>query len=413
MQIFLVGGAVRDKLLNYPHSERDWVVVGSSQAEMLDHGYKQVGNDFPVFLHPKTQEEYALARTERKSGSGYTGFEFSTDKTITLEEDLSRRDLTINAIAETIGGDIIDPFNGKADLENKILRHVTSSFAEDPVRILRVARFHARYHHLGFTVADETMALMNQMVVNGEASHLVAERVWKEFEKALSERDPQCFIETLRQCGALSVVAPEVDALFGIPQPKQHHPEIDTGIHTLLCLKRAAELTDDKCVRFATLMHDLGKALTPEDKLPQHIAHEVTGLKPIKHFCKRISAPNEYRDLALIAAQYHTHCHRALELKPQTILKLFESIDAYRKPFRFSQFLICCQADAQGRTGFHDRPYPQRQFLEKMFTLTNAVSAKPYIEQGVTGKEVGEKIRTERISKIKEFKEHYLRVNKQ
>ncbi len=411
MKIFLVGGAIRDRLLSFPYHERDWLVVGATQQEMLDLGYIQVGKDFPVFLHPATKEEYALARTERKSGSGYTGFTFDTSDKVTIEEDLIRRDLTINAIAESATGEIIDPYGGAGDIQNKILRHISPAFAEDPVRILRTARFAARYTHLGFSIAGETYDLMRVMVATGEVDHLVSERVWKELSRALEEKTPSQCIITLRECGALQKIIPELDALFGIPQRKEHHPEVDTGIHALLSLEKAVEYGGGLEARFATLMHDLGKGTTPVDMLPKHIGHEERGIPLINTLCDRLSVPNNCKDLALLVAQYHTHCHRALELKPQTIQKLLESLDAIRKPERFKQFLLACQADSQGRTGFEQRPYPQRNFLHKAFKATQTVQAKNLIEQGFKGKELGDEIRKQKLNAIKAFKQLYAEQN--
>ncbi|MGD8803684.1 MAG: multifunctional CCA addition/repair protein, partial [Gammaproteobacteria bacterium] len=335
MKTFLVGGAVRDELLGYPHKEKDWVVVGATAEEMLAAGFQQVGKDFPVFLHPQTKQEYALARTERKTSPGYKGFTVHATPDVTLEEDLLRRDLTINAIAKDASGKLIDPFNGLQDIHDRMLRHVSSAFTEDPVRILRVARFAARYQHLGFIVADETMQLMQQMVADGEVDALVPERVWQEMEKALGERSPSRFIEVLRDCGALERILPEVNALFGVPQPEEHHPEIDTGIHTLMVLQQACRLSDDTEVRFAALMHDLGKGTTPESEWPHHLEHEARGAAIVIEVCKRLRIPNEYRDLAERTARFHLHYHRALELKPTTIVRTLERLDAFRKPQRF------------------------------------------------------------------------------
>ncbi|UTF59787.1 multifunctional CCA addition/repair protein [Gilvimarinus sp. DA14] len=405
MQIYLVGGAVRDRLLGYPYSEQDWVVVGATPAQMAELGYTPVGKDFPVFLHPDSKEEYALARTERKTSPGYGGFSFHCAPNITLEEDLVRRDLTINAMAMNEAGELIDPHGGARDLREKTLRHVSSAFSEDPVRILRVARFAARYHHLGFTVAEPTMALMAQMVSSGEADHLVAERVWKEFQRALGERHPDVFITTLRQCGALAVVMPELDTLFGLPQPPKHHPEVDTGVHSLMVLQQACELSDDVSVRFAALMHDLGKGLTPKDEWPRHIGHETRGIAPIKQLCQRLAVPNDCRDLALLAAQFHTHCHRAFELKPATLLKLFKQTDAYRKPKRFHQFLLTCKADSRGRTGFTKHDYPQSQYLAEALNVAQQVDIQALVKQGYQGGELGEAIEAERLRLLQDFKQ--------
>ncbi len=407
LQTYLVGGAVRDRLLGYPYSEKDWVVVGATPAYMAELGFTPVGKDFPVFLHPHTKEEYALARTERKTAPGYSGFSFHCAPDVTLEEDLIRRDLTINAMAESSTGELIDPYGGHSDIQRKTLRHVSAAFSEDPVRILRVARFAARYHHLGFTIAPETLSLMKQMVASGEADHLVAERVWKEFDRALSERHPDVFIATLQQCGALAAVMPELDALFGVPQPPQHHPEVDTGLHSLLVLQQACILSNDTPVRFAALMHDLGKGLTPREQWPRHIGHEHTGLKPIKELCQRLAVPNDCRDLALIAAEFHTHCHRAFELKPSTLLKLFKQTDAYRKPERFQQFLLVCQADSRGRTGFENRDYPQSHYLAQALQTAKNVNVKALVSQGFKGADLGEAIEQERLGLLQQFKQEH------
>ncbi|WP_020208083.1 multifunctional CCA addition/repair protein [Gilvimarinus chinensis] len=407
LQTYLVGGAVRDRLLDYPFTEKDWVVIGATPARMTEMGFTPVGKDFPVFLHPHTKEEYALARTERKTAPGYAGFSFYCSPEVTLEEDLRRRDLTINAIAESSTGELIDPYGGARDIQHKTLRHVSEAFTEDPVRILRVARFAARYHHLGFTIAAETLSLIKQMVTSGEADHLVAERVWKEFDRALRERHPEVFIATLQQCGALAVVMPELAALFGVPQPPQHHPEIDTGLHSLLVLQQACLLSNDTPVRFAALMHDLGKGLTPREQWPRHIGHEHTGLKPIKQLCQRLAVPNDCRDLALMAAEFHTHCHRAFELKPSTLLKLFKQTDAYRKPERFKQFLLVCQADSQGRTGFENREYPQSHYLAQALQTAKNVNVKALVNQGFKGAELGEAIEQERLGLLQQFKQEH------
>jgi tRNA nucleotidyltransferase (CCA-adding enzyme) len=404
MKTYLVGGAVRDKLLGRTISERDWVVVGSSPAQMVANGFTPVGQDFPVFLHPQTKEEYALARTERKTGKGYGGFSFYCGDEVTLEDDLIRRDLTINAMAEDDDGKIIDPYNGQRDLVDKLLRHVSPAFAEDPVRILRIARFAARYHALGFRVADETVALMQTMVANGEVDHLVAERVWKETERALGEPHPEIFISVLRECNALDRLFPEIDALFGVPQTAVHHPEIDTGIHTLMSLQQAVKLSPSTCVRFATLLHDLGKATTPVDEWPRHIAHEDRSLPLVKKLCERIAAPKDYKDLALMVAQWHTHCHRALELKPATILKVLQSNDAFRRPERFEQFLLCCEADARGRTGFENRAYPQADFFRNALKAAQAVDITIIQQSGFSGKEFGDEVNRMRLQNLLQLK---------
>lgn len=404
MKTYLVGGAVRDKLLGYPFHEKDWVVVGATPEEMEQQGFVAVGKDFPVFLHPRTKEEYALARTERKTGRGYVGFSFYCGQDVSIEDDLMRRDLTINAIAQDDQGNLIDPYCGQRDLHDKKLRHVSDAFLEDPVRVLRIARFAARYHHLGFTIADETQTLMRGMVENGEVDHLVAERVWKEMQRALGETSPEVFIQSLRDCGALARLLPEVDALFGVPQTAIHHPEIDTGIHTLMSLQQATKLSDDICVRFATLLHDLGKGTTPQDEWPRHIAHEERSIPLVKQLCERIAAPRDYRDLALIVAQWHTHCHRALELRPGTVLSLLQGTDAFRRPDRFNQFLLCCEADARGRTGFEERDYPQANYLRNALKQCQQIDMKAISAGGFTGKTFGDEVDRQRLSVLNQHK---------
>lgn len=406
MKTYLVGGAVRDKLLGRTVTEKDWVVVGSNPEQMIASGFTPVGQDFPVFLHPHTKEEYALARTERKTGKGYGGFSFYCGDEVTLEDDLIRRDLTINAMAEDDDGKIIDPYNGQQDLADKLLRHVSPAFAEDPVRILRIARFAARYYHLGFRVAPETITLMQTMVANGEVDHLVAERVWKETERALGENNPEIFIEVLRDCHALARLFPEIEALFGVPQTAVHHPEIDTGIHTLMSLQQAVKLDGNTCVRFATLLHDLGKATTPPEEWPRHIAHEERSLPLVKKLCARLAAPKEFKELALIAAQWHTHCHRALELKPTTILKVLHATDALRRPERFEQFLLCCEADARGRTGFELREYPQADYFRRCLQAAKNVDIAAVQAQGLSGPAFGEALDKQRLQRLSELKIH-------
>jgi len=404
MQIYLVGGAVRDSLINYPSSENDWVVVGATPEQMTDLGYKPVGQDFPVFIHPKTGEEYALARTERKSGHGYKGFEFYTSTEVSLEEDLIRRDLTINAMAQDDEGRIIDPFDGQKDLAHKLLRHVSEAFTEDPLRVLRVARFAARYAHLGFTVAPETMALMKSIVAKGEMEFLVAERVWKETSRALTEQSPQVFFEVLKACNALEVLLPEVDALFGVPQRADYHPEIDTGIHTLMALKAATKLTDCEAIRFAVLVHDVGKAITPEDVLPSHSGHEKRGLPLVKAICDRLTVPNKHRQLAMSVTEFHLHCHRALELKPATLLKLFQSIGAIRSPDKLIDFLTCCEADIKGRAGFEDAAYPSKDYLLAALEAVSQADISDLVAQGISGAEIGKQLNQRQIQHLTEFK---------
>lgn len=397
MEIYLVGGAVRDELLGYPVIERDWVVVGARPEDLLNKGYQQVGKDFPVFLHPETKDEYALARIERKQGHGYTGFAVDCDPTVTLEEDLLRRDLTVNAIARSAEGELIDPYGGQRDLEAKVLRHVSDAFVEDPLRVMRTARFAARYAHLGFTVAPETIALMARIVADGELQHLPTERVWVEMERALGERNPDVFIQVLRDCGALQSLLPELEALFGVPQPPEHHPEIDTGLHLLKALAQAAASGKSTTVRFAVLMHDLGKGTTPEGEWPRHIAHEHRGVALVASVCERLAVPNQYRDLALLVCEQHTNCHRALELRGKTIMKLLQRADAFRRPERFEEFLLACECDAKGRLGLEDREYPQADYLRLAHSAANEVTAAAFIEQGISGKNLGEAIHAERI----------------
>ncbi len=376
MQVYLVGGAIRDGLLGLQVGERDWVVVGATREKLLRQGYREVGRDFPVFLHPATHEEYALARLERKVAPGYRGFEFRFDPGVTLEQDLGRRDLTINAIAQAADGTLIDPFGGRADLEARLLRHVSDAFIEDPVRILRVARFAARFASLGFTVAPETLELMRAIVARGEADALVPERVWQETEKALAAPDPARFFSVLRDCTALRAIYPEIDALFGVPQPAEWHPEIDTGVHTLMVLTQAARLSSEPAVRFAALVHDLGKGTTPRDLWPRHHGHEERGVRLIGNLAARLRVPNGFRELALIVARHHGNVHRAFELRPQTVLELLEKADAFRRPERFAQALVACEADSRGRTGFEERAYPQRPYL--LAARDAAAAQKPY-----------------------------------
>lgn len=405
MQIYKVGGAVRDRLLGRPVTDIDWVVVGATVEQMEAQGYRPVGADFPVFLHPQSGEEYALARTERKSGRGYGGFTFHASPEVTLEEDLVRRDLTINAMAEDAQGHITDPYNGKKDLEDRILRHVSPAFAEDPLRVLRVARFAARYAGLGFQVAPETLALMRELSESGELQALTAERSWKEIARALMEEQPQVFIQVLRDCGALKELMPELDALFGVPQPAAHHPEIDSGIHTLSVLEQAARFNQPLTVRWACLLHDLGKGLTPEAEWPRHIAHEHRGLKAIKAVNERFKAPRDCQELAVLVGEYHTHGHRALELKASTLLELLQRFDVYRRPQRFEEFIAACEMDARGRLGLEDRDYPQAAYLRGAADAARAVAVQPLVEKGFTGQGLGEAIKRERLNALKAYKE--------
>jgi tRNA nucleotidyltransferase (CCA-adding enzyme) len=366
MKIYLVGGAVRDKLLGLPVTDRDWVVVGARQNEMLDLGFAQVGNDFPVFLHPQTKEEYALARTERKTAPGHTGFVFDANETVTLEQDLARRDLTINAIAETADGELIDPYNGQDDLAGRVLRHVSPAFEEDPLRVLRVARFAARFHSLGFRVAPETNAIMRKIVHSGELASLVSERVWQELAKALVSKSPDAFVTVLRDCEALGIVLPEIDALFGVPQPSKFHPEIDTGVHLLMCLQQARLLSDDPQVLYATLVHDVGKGATDRTLWPSHKGHETLGLPLLDAIAARLKVPNDFAKLAALVCEHHTKLHRLEQVDADKALALLEAIDVFRRPERLDKFLLACEADARGRTGFEDRDYPQRAFLQTL-----------------------------------------------
>ena len=401
MRNYLVGGAVRDNLLGLNVVDRDFVVVGATPDEMRVLGYRPVGKDFPVFLHPHTQEEYALARTERKTGRGYHAFEFHTDLSVTLEQDLARRDLTINAMAEDENGAIVDPFHGQRDLAARVLRHVSPAFLEDPVRVLRVARFAARYASLGFTIADETLALMRQMVDSGEVDHLVAERVWAETRKALGEATPSAFVRALRACGALHVIFPEVDALYGVPQRADYHPEIDTGMHVELVLDMAARLAPgDDVVGWCALTHDLGKALTPADELPRHIRHEHNGAAPLRALCDRLKVPAEHAALAQLVCRFHLDAHRALELKPATVLELLEHLDSFRRPERLQRFLIACEADKRGRLGLSESSYPQADFLRAAHAAACAIGAAPFVKQGLGGTAIGAAMREARVRAI-------------
>lgn len=372
MKIYAVGGAVRDRLLGRKVEDQDYVVVGATPEQMEALGYKPVGRDFPVFLHPQTHEEYALARTERKSGRGYKGFEIHANPEVTLEEDLARRDLTINAIARDASGALIDPHRGEADLRAGVLRHVGPAFVEDPVRILRVARFAARF---GFAIAPETLALMKEMVRNGEVDHLVAERAWQEISRGLMEDRPSLMLLALRECGALARILPEVDALFGVPQPEKHHPEVDTGAHILLAIDEAARRGHPLAVRFAVLMHDLGKGGTPREAWPKHHGHEQQGVALVEAVCERLRVPSECRDLAVLVARHHGNVHRALELRPGTVANLLAAVDIYRKPQRFEEFLAACETDMHGRTGREQEPYPQASLLRAAAAAARAVDA--------------------------------------
>jgi tRNA nucleotidyltransferase (CCA-adding enzyme) len=401
MKIYLVGGAVRDRLLGLPGKDRDYVVVGAAPEDLLRLDYKPVGKDFPVFLHPQTREEYALARTERKTGRGYHAFAFDTDKSVTLEDDLRRRDLTINAMAEDENGVLIDPFGGARDLRGKVLRHVSPAFAEDPVRVLRVARFAARYATQGFRVADETLTLMRSMVQSGEVDHLVPERVWAETRKALSEPTPSAFLATLRDCGALAVLMPEVDALYGVPQRAEYHPEIDTGVHVGMVMDSAARLAPgDALIGWCALTHDLGKALTPKNELPSHRGHEHAGVAPLRALAARLKVPAEYAALGELVCRLHLLAHTAFDLRANTVLELFEKLDAFRKPERLTQFLLACEADKRGRQGMSDTDYPQAKYLLELFHKACAPKAQTLLDAGLSGPELGAALRQQRLDSI-------------
>lgn len=405
MKTYLVGGAVRDALLNLPVKDKDWVVVGASPEEMLSQGYEQVGRDFPVFLHPETHQEYALARTERKSGSGYTGFVCYSAPDVTLEQDLQRRDLTINAIAQDEQGRLYDPYGGKADLDQRLLRHVSAAFNEDPLRVLRVARFAARFAHLNFVVAEETQALMRWMAESGELNTLTPERVWKETEKALETHNPQVYFQVLRDCGALAVLFPELDNLYGVPAPAKWHPEIDTGIHTLMTLAIAAQLSPDIAVRFATLFHDVGKALTPPEKWPSHHGHGPAGVPLVAALCQRLRVPNAIRDLALLVTEFHDLVHTVERQSAETLVALFDRIDAWRKPQRVEQIALTSEADARGRTGFESNAYPQGDYLRQAFEVVLSVSTREVVAAGFKGMEVREELNRRRIAALEQWKQ--------
>ncbi|MCG7490552.1 multifunctional CCA addition/repair protein [Vibrio sp. Of14-4] len=401
MQIFLVGGAVRDKYLNIEVHDQDWVVVGTTPEVLISKGFSAVGKDFPVFLHPETKQEYALARTERKTGAGYKGFDCYFSPDVTIEDDLLRRDLTINAMALDDKGKLIDPYGGQTDLNNRVLRHVSSAFTEDPLRVLRVARFAAKLHHLGFSIADETQDLMKQIVASKELEHLTAERIWQEWHKSLSTQDPQVFLSVLRDCGALKVILPELDCLFGVPQPEKWHPEIDTGIHNLMVAKQAAILTPSTKVRFAAQMHDLGKGVTPKNEWPSHKMHCHTGQSIIKQLCDRLRVPNEYRELALIVCKQHSNVHRAEELRAETLLKVLNSFDVWRKPERLDEVLVACMADSRGRTGYENIEYPQKAIFEQAYQAALSVKAKDIIKDGYQGADIRLEMDKRKVEAIK------------
>lgn len=400
MKTYRVGGSVRDRLLGLPHADSDWVVVGATPEDMVALGYTPVGKDFPVFLHPQTREEYALARTERKSGRGYKGFRVHASPDVSLEDDLRRRDLTINAMAQDEDGALIDPFGGRTDLDARLLRHVSPAFVEDPLRILRVARFAARLAPLGFTIAPATLTLMKDMALAGELRDLTAERVWTETARALGEQRPWVYFQILRDCAALRELFPEIDALFGVPQRADYHPEIDTGVHTLMVLEQAATLSTDLRVRFAALTHDLGKGTTPPAEWPRHVGHEHRSVDLVKAFCKRWRVPNDCRDLAVLVARYHGICHRAEELRPRTVLELLSNLDAFRRSERVELFLLACEADARGRLGLEQAPYPQADLLRTAYAAARDVPTAPLQTSGITGPQLGEAIARARTQAI-------------
>ena len=407
MQVYLVGGAVRDHLLGHPYHEKDYVVVGATPEQLLAQGFQPVGKDFPVFLHPETKDEYALARTERKSGHGYHGFEFHTDPSVTLEQDLIRRDLTINAMAMDNDGNVYDPYGGQQDLCNKVLRHVSDAFVEDPLRVLRIARFAARYHALGFVVAPETLLLMQELAESGELNALTPERVWKETSRALMEAHADVYFETLRTCGALKVLFPELDALFGIPQRPEYHPEIDCGVHTMMSLQQACRANYSLDVRFAVLLHDLGKALTPADELPRHIMHEERGIRPVTEVCDRLRVPTNTKQLALAVCKEHLKCHQALSLKPGTLWRLLQRLDVLRRPERVEAFVQACECDSRGRLGLEDRDYPQAKYILEAIQVVRSIKAQD-LPADVQGPDIGEMLIERRIKAIEQLKARHL-----
>ena len=429
LNTYLVGGAVRDKLLNRPVKDKDYLVVGASIEQMKSLGYQQVGNDFPVFLHPKTKEEYALARTERKKGQGYTGFSCYFAPDVTIEDDLKRRDLTVNAMAMDDNGNIIDPYNGQQDLNDRILRHVSDAFTEDPLRVLRVARFAARYHKYGFTIADETLELMQTISASGELKSLTPERVWREMQLSLADGgasadiysgNPEIFFEVLHQCHALAELWPELDVLWGIPNPALWHPEICSGTHTMMVLQQAVLQTEPMpekqndhkiAIRFAALCHDLGKGLTLENLLPSHKGHEKAGLPLVEKIAKQLKVPVHYKQLALKVCEFHLHCHKAFELKASTLLKMFNQLDIWRKPQEYDYFLMACKSDFLGRLGFEDRPYPQEQYLQAATKAAREVTAKSFVEQGLQGTLIKAAMAEARLNAIVKVKADYAHLN--
>ena len=429
LNTYLVGGAVRDTLLNRPIKDKDYLVVGASVEQMKKLGYQQVGKDFPVFLHPVTKAEYALARTERKQGQGYTGFSCYFAPDVTIEEDLLRRDLTVNAMAMDANGEIIDPYNGQKDLNDRILRHVSDAFVEDPLRVLRVARFAARYHKYGFIIAEETQLLMQEISASGELKALTSERVWQEMQLSLADGgdstdnnsgSPEVFFQVLQQCNALKELWPELAILWGIPNPALWHPEICSGIHTMMVLQQAVRLTqtlstenDDQktAIRFAALCHDLGKGLTLDNLLPSHKGHEKTGLPLVDKICKQLKVPSHYKQLALQVCEFHLHCHKAFELKPSTLLKMFNRLDIWRKPEVFDYFIMACKSDFLGRLGFENRPYPQEHYLQAAATAARTVNAKVFVEQGLKGLAIKEAMARARLKEVIKIKKDYAHLN--
>jgi len=406
MQVYLVGGAVRDHLLGHPYHEKDYVVVGATPEQLLAEGFQPVGKDFPVFLHPETKDEYALARTERKSGYGYHGFEFYTDINVTLEEDLIRRDLTINAMAMDDSGKIYDPYGGQKDLADRVLRHVSEAFVEDPLRVLRIARFAARYQHQGFSIAEETLVLMKQLAESGELNALTPERVWKETTRALMEQDADVYFKVLRSCDALKVLFPELDALYGIPQRPEYHPEIDCGIHTMMSLQQACRQNYSLDVRFAVLVHDLGKALTPVEELPRHIMHEERGIKPVNELCERLRVPTHTKQLALAVCKEHLKCHQAFNLKPGTLWRLLQRLDVLRRPERVEAFVQACECDSRGRLGLENRAYPQAQYVLDAMQVVRSIKAQD-LPPEIQGPDIGEMLIERRIAALAELKEQH------
>lgn len=399
MQTYMVGGAVRDELLGFAVKDKDYVVVGSTPEAMLAAGFKPVGKDFPVFLHPKTHDEYALARTERKTAKGYKGFMVHAAPDVTLEQDLARRDLTINAIAKTDDGQLIDPFNGRADIQSKTLRHVSDAFSEDPVRILRIARFAARLQD--FHVAPETMALMRQMVQAGEVDALVAERVWQELAKGLMEAKPSRMFEVLRACGALQKILPELDKLWGVPQPAQYHPEVDTGVHVMMVIDYAAQQNFSLPIRFAALMHDLGKGTTPPDILPKHIGHEQRSVNLLKEVCKRLRVPNDCKELGVMVAKFHGKLHQALQMRPATLVEFLQELDAIRQPQRFNDFLKACEADSRGRTGFENCATPAADLMQRVLSAVLTVDAGAVAANCENAEQIKARVFEARVSALK------------